>query len=354
MVPDEASLPRPESRRSTLSRTVRRGPLLALTGVSLYLLAPSLVAVFGSFPKLADIAPVWFVGMIVLETASLACMWLLQRVCLRTDRWGPVISSQLAGNAFARVVPGGGAAGAALQYGMLVESGIGGAVAASGLAAANLLMIATLLALPVLVLPAILAGVPVRPGLAQAAWLGAGGFVLMAAVGALFLATDRPLELTGRTVERVRNRLLPRREPLEGLASRLLLERGVILRAIGERWWQALLAAVGRWLLDYGALVLALAAVGARPDPAVVLLAYAASQVLTQIPITPGGLGFVEAGLTGLLALAGVAPGKAALATLAYRLVSYWLPLPAGAAAVFVHRRHHRAEATPRAQPDEG
>jgi uncharacterized membrane protein YbhN (UPF0104 family) len=345
-VPDGASPPRPERRRSRLSRNVRRGLLLGLTGLSLYLLAPSLVAVFGSFPKLGDIAPLWLAAMIVLETGSLACVWLLQRLCLRTEAWGPVISSQLAGNAFARVVPGGGAAGAAFQYGMLVDSGIAGSAAASGLAAANVLMIASLLALPVFVLPAIIAGVPVGAGLDEAAWLGAGAFVVMAAAGAVFLATDRPLELTGRAVERLRNRLLPRREPLEGLDGRLLRERDVILRAIGERWGEAVLAAVGRWLLDYGTLVLALAAVGATPDPAGVLLAYAGSQVLTQIPITPGGLGFVEAGLTGLLALAGIGAGRAALAALAYRLVSYWLPLPAGAVAVLVHRRHQRAAAS--------
>ena len=72
-------------------------------------------------------------------------------------------------------------------------------------------------------------------------------------------------------------------------------------------------------------------------DRALVLLAYSASMVLAMIPITPGGLGFVEAGLTGLLALAGVNAGDAVLATLAYRMVSFWLPLPArrgrGAAA---------------------
>ena len=62
-------------------------------------------------------------------------------------------------------------------------------------------------------------------------------------------------------------------------------------------------------------------------------LAYVAASVLGMIPITPGGLGFVEAGLTGTLVLAGVDAGAAAVATLAYRLVSFWLPLPAGAVA---------------------
>jgi uncharacterized protein (TIRG00374 family) len=57
-----------------------------------------------------------------------------------------------------------------------------------------------------------------------------------------------------------------------------------------------------------------------------------------MIPITPGGLGFVEAGLVGALTLAGVPAQDALVATLAYRLVSYWLPLPAGLGAYIAFR----------------
>ena len=324
-----------------MSPLVRRGLLLALAGASLYLLAPSLIEVFSSAPKLAEIRPVWFVPMIVLEAGSLVCMALLQRLCLGSRRFGPVLWSQLAGSAVARVVPGGGAAGAAYQYSMLVESGQAGGRAASALAAANLLTFATLLALPVLTLPAIVAGLPVSRGLAQAAWLGAAGFVVMAALGAVLLALDGPLAWVGRTVERVRNRLLRRREPLRNLPERLLRERDLILQTVGAHWWQALLASVGRWLFDYGVLVTALAALGAEPSPSLVLLAYAGSQILAQIPLTPGGLGFVEAGLTGLLALAGVSGANAALATLTYRLVSYWLPIPAGGVAYLAFLRRY-------------
>ena len=60
------------------------------------------------------------------------------------------------------------------------------------------------------------------------------------------------------------------------------------------------------------------------------LLAFCGAQVLAQIPVTPGGLGFVEAGLSAMLVLAGVKAGDALLATFAYRLFSYWLPLPVG------------------------
>ena len=99
---------------------------------------------------------------------------------------------------------------------------------------------------------------------------------------------------------------------------------------LGPRWKRALLAAVGRWTFDYLTLLAALTAIGAEPRAGLVLLAFCGAQVLAQIPITPGGLGFVEAGLTAMLTLAGVSPGDAVLATFAYRLFAYWLPLPLG------------------------
>src|SRR6185369_5303611 len=49
--------------------------------------------------------------------------------------------------------------------------------------------------------------------------------------------------------------------------------------------------------------------------------------IIGMIPLTPGGLGLVEASLTGLLVLAEVNSSQAVLATLTYRIASYWLPL---------------------------
>ena len=110
---------------------------------------------------------------------------------------------------------------------------------------------------------------------------------------------------------------------------------------LGRRWWQALLGAAGRWVLDYLTLLAALHAVGSEPRASLVLLASCAAQLLGTLPLTPGGLGFVEAGLTGTLALAGVAAAAAVLATLACRIGAFWLPVPAGAAAALLHRRKY-------------
>jgi uncharacterized protein (TIRG00374 family) len=52
-------------------------------------------------------------------------------------------------------------------------------------------------------------------------------------------------------------------------------------------------------------------------------------------------LGFVEAGLVGTLTLAGVPAPAALAATLLYRLVSYWLPIPVGGVAYLLFRRRY-------------
>ncbi|MBN1528940.1 MAG: flippase-like domain-containing protein [Thermoleophilaceae bacterium] len=331
----------------TASMIVRRGALLAITGVSLYLLAPAILNVFGAWDRLEDINPLWFPAMLLLQAGSYACMWGVQRLALRTHAWGPVITSQLTSNAFGRIVPGGVAASGAMQYAMLTRTGIPASAAASGMTASSVLVFATLCALPVLAVPAMLGGAPVDRGLATAAGIGAGVFALMFALGAACVVSDRPLIVIGRAAQWIRNRVRPRREPLTDLPRRLLRERDIVMEVLGRKWWQALLLASGRWLLDYATLLAALSAVGAHPRPSLVLLAFFAAQLLGTMPLTPGGLGFVEAGLTGTLALAGVPGGPAVLATLAYRLVSFWLPIPAGGVTYLVHRRLYERTAEP-------
>jgi putative heme transporter len=321
----------------------KRGLLLAVTGVSLYLLAPALLEVFGAFDRLDEFNPLWWIAMVLLQIGSYACIWEVQRIAMRSERHGPVMTSQLASNAFGRVVPGGVAAAGALQYAMLIRAGVPAARVASGLTASSVLVFGTLLALPLLALPAVLFGAPVDPGLGRAALVSGAVFVLLFAAGAAALLWDRPLVLIGRAAQEVRNRVRRNKPPITGLPERLLRERNSVTMVLGQRWWQALLLAAGRWVLDYLTLVAALIAVHADPRPSTVLLAFCAAQLLGTLPLTPGGLGFVEAGLTGTLALAGVPAGAAVVATLGYRLVSFWLPIPAGGAAALLHRRHYGA-----------
>ena len=323
----------------TRSYLIRRGLLLGVTGVALYVLAPGLIEVFGSWSQIQKLEPAWLALGVALEVASFACLWVLQRIAIQTRRWLPIITSQLAGNAFGRIVPGGGAAAAAFQFSMLRQAGVPAGSIATGLTAVHLLTFATLVALPLLAVPALLNATNVDDRLLRGLWIALAALVVLFALGALLLATDRPLRWIGRQVEKIRNWILRSREPLSGLSERLIDERNLIRGVIGDRWWEALLTSIGRWAFDFGVLLAVLVAVGADASPSLVLLAYVIGNLAGMIPITPGGLGFVEAGLTATLVLAGVGAGDAVVITLGYRLISFWLPLPFGGLALVLHKR---------------
>jgi uncharacterized protein (TIRG00374 family) len=333
-------------RRRGWRRLVRPAVLLVLGGLALYVLLPSLLSVFGSWRSLSHLDWPFAALTLVAELLSFVCLWELERVALGTDDRLAVIAAQLVGNAASRILPGGGATATAVSAGFLGSAGMDTAKAAAGFSAASAIRLATTLALPVVALPAILGGARVDHSLATAAYLGAVAFVLVLVVGGLVMSTDRPLELTGRALQWLLNKTVRRRRsPMTDLPQRLLEVRDFVRRTLGARWKTALLTAVGTIGFDYLALLCALRAVGAEPQPSLVLLAYTAAAVLALIPLTPGGLGFVEAGLVGTLKLAGVAASAALTATLLYRIVSFWLPLPAAGVAYALFRRRERRRA---------
>jgi uncharacterized protein (TIRG00374 family) len=330
-------------------RAIKRVIVLSVTAIGLYVVWPSLAQVFSAGPLLATINPLWGLPIFAAEAASFVCMWALLRLALDVREWFPIATAQLASNAFSRIVPGGVAAGGPMQFDMLNRAGITPTRAATSVTAVSLISTATLLALPILSIPIILVrGVPVNRSLLQVGSIAVVVCIAAIAGGAVLLFADRPLQAVGAIIQRGRNRVVRRRPPVRDLPARLIDERDLIRGVLGSGWWKALLYAAGNWLLDLTALLVALAAVGARPRASVVLLAYVVAAFLGMIPITPGGLGFVEAGLTATLGLAGIGASQALLATLLYRLMAYWLPLPIGAVAYTLHALRYGRKASGR------
>lgn len=339
--PGSAATQRTEAAHHGAKRVIGRIVALVVTGVALYVVLPSLTAVFGAWPRLAKLSGVWLVAALLAEAASFACNFGIQRIVLRTRGWYAVVAAGLTGNLVTNVLPGGDAAGAAVQFRMLATAGINSDAAAAGLTASSLLGVGGLLMLPILTLPAVLGGSHVNHALVNTALLGVAGFVVYIGLGILLLETDRPLQLVGRGVQWIWNKVRRHHAPLKGLDGRLLTQRDQIRGALGREWKQVFLLEVGRLGFDFLCLLGAIRATGSQPRPWLVLLAYSAAGVIALIPATPGGLGIVEASLSGLLVLAGVSGRSAVLATLAYRLAEYWLPMVAGLVAYWLYRRRY-------------
>lgn len=307
-------------------------------GLALYVVLPGLVRVVDSWPRLFKLEPWWLLLVVGAEVASFFCAMALLRLVLRCDSWFTVVTAALAGNAVTNTLPGGDAVGASIQFRMLANAGIDTVQAAGGLTVSSIIGIAGLLSLPIFALPVILGGVTVSTGLVHAGELGFIGFILIMALGIVLLTTDNVLFLMGRAIQWLLNKL-PRRPRTSDLPQRLLAERDLVRADLGKNWWKAILLVAGRIGLDYLSLLAALRATGARPNPSLVLLAYAATAVIALLPLTPGGLGIVEASLSGLLVLANVPSASAVVATLAFRVGSYWLPTIAGGVCWILYRR---------------
>jgi uncharacterized protein (TIRG00374 family) len=119
-------------------------------------------------------------------------------------------------------------------------------------------------------------------------------------------------------------------------------------RATGARWHAEAQAIAGTrrdhvvvfalalaaWLADALCLLCALAAAGAVVDADVLLLAYTAGILATEVPLLPGGLGLVETAMPAVLRAFGVTYATALAGAVTYRALGTFLPALAGALTV--------------------
>jgi Lysylphosphatidylglycerol synthase TM region len=93
-----------------------------------------------------------------------------------------------------------------------------------------------------------------------------------------------------------------------------------------------LLGVLGYLGFDIAVLWATLSAVGHVPPVPALVLGYMIGYLANAVPI-PGGLGVLDAGLTGALVLYGVSPAHAAAAVLVYHAIAFWVPALGGVIA---------------------
>jgi glycosyltransferase 2 family protein len=101
------------------------------------------------------------------------------------------------------------------------------------------------------------------------------------------------------------------------------------------------------WAIEAGRLYLVCLSLGLTGlSPAIIVFVALASALLTTLPITPAGLGFVESAIVGILLLAanwGLAPGVdeniAASVAILDRLISYWSLIVTGVVLYLITRK---------------
>jgi uncharacterized protein (TIRG00374 family) len=334
VAPDEELKSTPaRSWRSVVPRWLRHGLLvfLALLVVE-YFVIPELVGASKNLHLLARLNIGWLLAGIGLEAGSIVCYALLTRTLLPDGGPGlfKLVRIVLATSAVTHVIPGGAAGGASVGYRLLTSNGVEGADAGFALATQA---IGSALVLNAMLWVALLVSIPLA-GLHPI-------YVVTALVGLLALLGAAVLAYTftrggDRAVRFVRS--IGRRIPRVGAdrLERLVRQVGdsvVHLAQDRELLKRALLWAGLNWLLDAASLWSFVSAFGHFVDPVELFAAYGIANVLGAIPITPGGLGVIEASAATLLVSFGVTRNIATLAVLGWRLVNFWLPIPVGGVA---------------------
>jgi uncharacterized protein (TIRG00374 family) len=329
--------------RALVPAPLRHGILAFLAVIVIeYLLVPELIGASRNIHYLEKLNIGWLAAGVGFEAASLFAYALLTWTVLPHHRpsISRVLRIDLSTTAVAHTVPGGSAASAGLGYQLLTSNGVSGADAGFTMATQGL---GSAVVLNVMLWLALVISIPIAGFHTIYIVVALLGMLAMLAFAALVYLLTRGEDAAGRLVRRI-GQVLPRVRPdrLEATLRHL----GDSLRTLAttsDRLRAALVWAVTNWLLDAAALWAFLAALGRYVNPIELFAAYGIANVLAAIPITPGGLGFVEASLPLLLASFGVTKNVALLSVLGWRIVNFWLPIPVGAAS-YLSLRLHRGE----------
>jgi len=189
-------------------------------------------------------------------------------------------------------------------------------------------------------------------GLAAGILGGEGNLLLTAVPAAVAVAAIAAVLLGGRLAGRRGLRLQPGGQHEPSRRARAV-RNGLTALADGVEEALALLregnvlliaGLLGYLVFDVLVLWATFRALGPAPPLAIMAIAYLIGELGGLIPV-PGGIGGIDAGLVGTLALYHVPLASAAGAVLAYRAIALWVPALVGGAAFVVLRRTLRDEA---------
>ena len=320
--------------------------------------AIALVLVVGVFgfvlPRVADYGDVWdaatglsmgglaaLIAVALLNLATFAPPWMAALPGLSTMH--ALVMSQ-ASTAASSVLPGGDAVGMGLSYAMLRRWGFTVEQVTVATAATAVWNVFANVVFAVVAVGLLATSGESHPLLTTTAVVGSAGVGVAIALFAVALADDRNASLIGNFAQRLWSRVarVLRRRPASGWGERLVGFRREAVDLLRRRW----LALTGATLLGhltvFLVLLVALRAVGvssADVSFAEAFAAWALIRIITTVPITPGGLGVVELGLTGALVSFDGRRAAVVAAVLLYRVLTYVPPIAIGGGCLIVWRR---------------
>jgi uncharacterized protein (TIRG00374 family) len=182
------------------------------------------------------------------------------------------------------------------------------------------------------------------------AMIGLVVFAVLVAGFAVGLSSERLARRLGDRAARIASwaRHVAHKAPVKWTGTSFVRFREETIALIRRRWLFLTAATLAGHLTVFIVLLACLRAVGVASTDVTVVEAFAAwalARILGAIPITPGGIGFVELGLTGALVAFGAGNADAVAVTLMYRFLTIVPTLVLGLLAAATWKLGQRPQA---------
>ncbi|MFZ9579206.1 MAG: lysylphosphatidylglycerol synthase transmembrane domain-containing protein [Ilumatobacteraceae bacterium] len=327
-VADDSGSLRRRIRRKAIIRTFKVLASLAVV----YFLILNIPGLRNAVDQLSEVKPGLLVLGLGLELVALFCYSAMTKAALGSvadhlPTWR-LFRIQLSTRALSSLVPGGSAAGSALGYRLLTVAGIPGPDAGFALATSGL---ASAVVLNLILWSGLIISIPIRGVNPIYGTAAIAGIILMGIAVAIIVGLIEGQERSEKLLRTVARRLHLNEDRageavrhIGGRMQELSADRALLRRLVG---WAA-----ANWLIDAAALWVFLRSFGGSLSVDGLIVAFGLANVLAAIPITPGGLGVVEATYVPVLVGFGLPRATAVVGVLSYRIAQYWLPILIGGA----------------------
>lgn len=316
---------------------------------------------FFVLPRIADYRDVWGVvktltwqGLVALVVASVVNLltyappW---QAALPGLRFRQAFVVTQASTASTYVAPGGAAPGMAVSFAMLRGWGFSGRPVALAVTITGVWNQLVIFGFPAIALGLLTMEGGDNPLLKTMALIGSavlGGVVVGLVIGFWSAQLARKVgDLAARLVSWLRR--VVRRGPVKWDGEAFVRFRHETIGLLRRRWHVITLATLAGHLSVFAVLLVSLRVLDVPASEVTWIEAFAAwsvIRVLGSLPITPGGLGIVELGLTSLLVGFGGGQAEVVAAVLVYRFLTIVPTLVLGLLAAATWRRHQPSEAS--------
>ena len=298
-----------------------------------------------AIPRFADYSAVWatvttltpieFTSLLLATVFNLFTYWLANMAALPGLRLGKAAVVTQTTTSVANTIPAGGAVAVGLTYSILSSWGFDAQAITLYIGVTGVWNVLMKLALPVVSLALLAITGQAAPALVVAALIGFAVLIVVVTLFALALWKKEFARRIGDGIGRFVSWFLKpfHKGPITTWGEKAVAFRKRTIVLVEKRWLWITLTTVLSQLALWFVLLLCLRHVGISEQEVSTLqtlAVFAFGRLLAAVPITPGGVGFVELGYIGGLTAAGGNEAQVVAAVLMFRVLTYGIQIPLG------------------------